>query len=472
MTNYFYFDQTNQKQGPVSAQQLKELAVQGQITPETVVENEEGKSSQAGKIKGLTFSNSTPEQPPQPPKENDIPSEPQQESFLSKVYANAKIAATIVAQQAVIKKLQMTTLPAAFLKLGNAAYSRQIGKDQFTETYQSINLVKERMAARLGAKPTTGETLTLAERTARLAADAKDKVAHEKDVFERNRKLAELGKLFFDSPLVDEHPELAAEINSVRETLSAIDEHQQKCKELESKGHSGFRKKLIAAACIVAVLIGGYGVWGFFTPSPQQRQARTVEKQMKAQTEQMKAQTKAQNEQFKAQIEQERKREEEQKRKQEEIEAKHEQERQIVEARRQADTAARETERRERELKQETERRQRELNAQQTAEEKRIAKELELQAARQEQTERDKKAQEDRAKYAEERFSPVSLDPQKSYLFADSVRKRNIVLELRGQKYADLEASSRSKDWLKMISLLEGREYKEYPDAKIIDSAY
>ena len=51
--NFFYFDQTNQKRGPVSEQQLKELAAQGIIGPHTPMETDDGHKGIAGQIPGL-----------------------------------------------------------------------------------------------------------------------------------------------------------------------------------------------------------------------------------------------------------------------------------------------------------------------------------------------------------------------------------------------------------------------------------
>jgi len=55
MADFFYFDQTNQKQGPVSEQQLKELAAQGVIRPHTQMETADGHKGTARQIPGLTF---------------------------------------------------------------------------------------------------------------------------------------------------------------------------------------------------------------------------------------------------------------------------------------------------------------------------------------------------------------------------------------------------------------------------------
>lgn len=53
MTNFFYFDQNGQKQGPVNDQQLKALATQGVINPQTPLETDTGHRGQAGQIPDL-----------------------------------------------------------------------------------------------------------------------------------------------------------------------------------------------------------------------------------------------------------------------------------------------------------------------------------------------------------------------------------------------------------------------------------
>ena len=56
MANYFYYDQTNQKQGPVSREELQELAAQGIINPDTQIELSTGDAIIARLIPGLDFS--------------------------------------------------------------------------------------------------------------------------------------------------------------------------------------------------------------------------------------------------------------------------------------------------------------------------------------------------------------------------------------------------------------------------------
>ena len=83
MANWYYFDNNGQKQGPYSGGQLKWLAKNGKITPETIVETEDGKTAPARKVKGLTFI------APTPPTETEINgiAQPQAEPKPSPRYA-------------------------------------------------------------------------------------------------------------------------------------------------------------------------------------------------------------------------------------------------------------------------------------------------------------------------------------------------------------------------------------------------
>ena len=64
MTNWHYYNQNGEKIGPISVSALKELTRQGLITRETIIENQDGRSSAAGKVNGLTFPETIPVPPP------------------------------------------------------------------------------------------------------------------------------------------------------------------------------------------------------------------------------------------------------------------------------------------------------------------------------------------------------------------------------------------------------------------------
>ncbi len=55
MANWYYYDASGKKTGPVDNEGMKRLAGNGVITPETVIETEAGRKGVAGKIQGLEF---------------------------------------------------------------------------------------------------------------------------------------------------------------------------------------------------------------------------------------------------------------------------------------------------------------------------------------------------------------------------------------------------------------------------------
>jgi hypothetical protein len=78
MSNWYYYDNCGQKQGPINVAQLKVLASRGIITPDTFIENVSGHSRKAGDVNGLEFSSrssaipATPSVPPTPPNYSPI----------------------------------------------------------------------------------------------------------------------------------------------------------------------------------------------------------------------------------------------------------------------------------------------------------------------------------------------------------------------------------------------------------------
>ena len=67
----FYYMQDGSRRGPVNAAQLKALARQGIITPETQILTGDGRQSHARKIKGLEFAPAAVP-PPAPEPETDL----------------------------------------------------------------------------------------------------------------------------------------------------------------------------------------------------------------------------------------------------------------------------------------------------------------------------------------------------------------------------------------------------------------
>ncbi|MCL2305993.1 MAG: hypothetical protein FWC43_11680 [Planctomycetaceae bacterium] len=73
MANFFYTDANGQKRGPINDQQLKNLATQGIVTPNTPLETDSGHKGLAGQVPGLKFGTGTPSPFVQPTQKVPVP---------------------------------------------------------------------------------------------------------------------------------------------------------------------------------------------------------------------------------------------------------------------------------------------------------------------------------------------------------------------------------------------------------------
>ena len=66
MAKWYYYNDNGERTGPFRGRELKQLALQGTITPETLIENDEGTSLLAGLAEYLRFSKTVYEKTPSP----------------------------------------------------------------------------------------------------------------------------------------------------------------------------------------------------------------------------------------------------------------------------------------------------------------------------------------------------------------------------------------------------------------------
>ncbi|MCL2709950.1 MAG: DUF4282 domain-containing protein [Planctomycetaceae bacterium] len=63
MADWYYYNESGEKIGPISGKELKQLVRDGTVTPETRLEDSEGRAAAAGNVKGLTFPEMAQSQP-------------------------------------------------------------------------------------------------------------------------------------------------------------------------------------------------------------------------------------------------------------------------------------------------------------------------------------------------------------------------------------------------------------------------
>ena len=91
MSKWFYYNESGEKI-ETTAGRLKGLAKTGQITPDTIIESEGGKTAPARKVKGLTFIAATPPETIQP--KQSPPAEPSPFTAVPPTAPNPFVAAT------------------------------------------------------------------------------------------------------------------------------------------------------------------------------------------------------------------------------------------------------------------------------------------------------------------------------------------------------------------------------------------
>ena len=461
MTKEWFISKNDIEAGPFDKQEILLQIQEGLLTPNEMIRKKDTMQwHPLGKIKGLFPEMKTSQSPPVSEPEVSIETTETEatitevkDSFMSRLFSNAKIAVTIAAKNVSLKNMKLSTLPKALQKLGQAAYNRNIGETVCPDLYRVIKEISERIEARQAPATSEGKIQT------KLVDGARTKIANEKDVLNRNRKFAELGQTISELPDIDPDNLLADELRNLRHIQKEYEMLQEEIGVLSKQGQASFRKKVVAVVVILLVIVSGSFAWRILAPNnnAESRYYETlIDKEDKYQNELEKAK-------------------EESRIKQAEMEAKQkerEKERLLLEEKRKLTQEENNLQRKLEAEEREREREQRALEASERSQQKKLEEEIRLKEAQLQQIERDRQAQEDRKRYAEKLFSSISLDPNNSYLFSNTMKERGIILELRGKGYDELSQAHAKKDWLTMLEILSKESYTEYPVSSDIDSAF
>lgn len=464
MAKWFVVNDGNES-GPYDDAALRQLAMTGKLPREGMVRREGMQQPvQAGNIKGLF--------PPPIPKTSAAPAAaPSQASSDSEkpvahsAFNRLQGAAKSVARAAAIKKLQLHDLPSADAAIGSRAYELEIVADGVADTFAEVR----RLEAEIEDKRQASLALdheTLADRTKRLAADAKKRVDVELLLKQRKQLLAQAGKQLREGADPATKAQLAAEFAAAQEVLDKL--AALEAEDSRGGGGSPLRRLAYAAAAIPVLLIGLWLLKDFLTTSPEEQHQATL-KQIRADAEAMRLRDEAR------QIAEDRKYKEEQERQAAEREAekanyaakRDRQKREEAEARRQQELAREESRLRK---EQEEAAAAAEKLALQRANAEKKAAEMEREQIR--LKEEHDAAQSARADLAEQLFANVTLEPNDTFELSDSMKKSQAKLELRSPKLSELQQLLADKNWLELISRLNDATYDEYPEARSIEQAY
>jgi hypothetical protein len=452
MANWFVTIE-GKEQGPLTNGQLRQLAVEGQLQPNDLVSREGlAASIVAGKIRGLFPPESAPGKP--------TGAEPSPISATKSSAPSAlRDAADRITRAATIKKLQLHDLPEAEFVIGRRAYEESLGVETLGETFANVRQLEQEVEAKKQPELALPQE-TLADRTKRLAFEAKKRVDVESLLKRRKQLLIETGsRIRQDSANLLWSP-LIAEIQAaeqIAEKLASLQAEDQ-----ASGGASMLKRRLLQGALIAALLLAvGLFLYDAATTSPEELHAANLVR--------IEADRKSRQETLEAEKAEERLAHEV---KSQELLAK----RQAEEQRRKLETEAAERKRRQEqeweELEEERERAEAAAQSRQEEQERQQREQAEAERNQRKAEEEAKAAQTARLQLAESLFSTISLDPKANVQLAASIRKLNASLELKSPEVDKLNELLVAKDWLGLINHLQRAEYREYPDESLIQSAY
>ena len=265
MTDQWYYTEQNERRGPVSEEQLKELASAGRLKP-TVKVWKKGMAGwePASKIAILTFPRPADDGPPplspdEPPLllPQGVAQHGQSVSARAKGMAasfveRGKSAAQLVAKQAERAKLVNMTLPTAYQALGKHIYEADSHREENAEAFQRIDVLQADIAA-LRTQDEKAEGLAAkAKAAAKTAADT----AHLQPLkMKLSRAFIELGKAAFEKHGGQSGPEeVVRPITDFRARVEKFDAEMAQLSQ-SSAGQVFTPKRIAIGGLCVAVLL-------------------------------------------------------------------------------------------------------------------------------------------------------------------------------------------------------------------------
>jgi hypothetical protein len=240
----WHYARAGQSFGPVTEEQLHDLAKSGQLSPSDLVWTAGmAQWTEAGQVKGLFPEAPVGAPPPLPLPQSAAAAEPVEVAQdaghggsparpamdKAKEVANTladkgKAAARYVARQAERTKLVNMTLPAAYLALGRHIYSSGRSQTEFPDLHQKVAAFSgeiEGIEAKAAAQPKAEGFIAKAKAAARAAQDM---VQIQSLRVKGNRALTDLGKAAFEKIGPAAGPdELVRPIAEARDRVAALD---------------------------------------------------------------------------------------------------------------------------------------------------------------------------------------------------------------------------------------------------------
>ncbi len=276
MAHEWFIKRTDSEQGPLSAEELKQLALSGQIAPTDLVRRADMVDwKQASSVKGLFSEQSPPPIPPLPasaatnsveqPTSTDSPNiESSAPSFgekikasLSELLGTAKAAKELTTAQTRRAKLSNLDLPAAYLAFGKNVFESGSLKSEFADLFERIEKTKVEIQNLGQPSSDQSQANEFKDKVRAGAASLKAKGQQKVLSVKLDSLYRELGKNAFEAHREGSGPqELSNQITRCRDEIESLDENISRLSDV-GKGKLLTPKRLIIGAGVLLLMVIG-----------------------------------------------------------------------------------------------------------------------------------------------------------------------------------------------------------------------
>lgn len=280
MAAQWHYSKGGERHGPVSSDQLRQLAASGQLGPTDLVWRDGmAEWQKASSVKGLFPSQTSgPTEPPPipltPPPEADPASTTPEPAAgrsekrgllgtLSSLGHAAKTAAVVAAKEAERAKINNVDLPKAYAALGRDVHGRGAYREEFSGIYHQIDDLLARLRNLEGEPPKQSNSpATFADKAKAAAVATKQKAEVQAMRLQLSRLMNKLGEAAYERHgTAAGSPETTGPIASLLSRASTLDAEVEQQRQA-SGGRFITRRRALAAAgvfCACVILLGVVG---------------------------------------------------------------------------------------------------------------------------------------------------------------------------------------------------------------------
>lgn len=274
MAAQWHYSKGGERHGPVSSEQLKQLAASGQIQPTDLVWRDGmAEWQKASAVKGLFPSQtSSPAEPPPIPKNEPhhvanpvsptaVPAAGESEKrgllgTLSSLGRAAQTAAVVAAKKTERAKITNIDLPKAYAALGRDVHGRGAYREEFADLYHQINDALARLRNLEGdSSKQPNLPATLADKAKAAAVATKQKAEAQAIGLQLSRLMSKLGEAVYQRHgNAAGSPETTGPIANLLSRTSTLDAEVEQQRQA-SGGRFITRRRVVVAAVLACMAI-------------------------------------------------------------------------------------------------------------------------------------------------------------------------------------------------------------------------